>query len=176
MRRREEAFRGIMEFLIAESASVFKEEGACFISLGAAPLARASRNGNDDGVLENVLELLAGWLDTFYHFGSLYEFKRKFSPRWEPIFLIYPGAASLPRIGYALLRAYLPDLSRDDIRSMISGAVDALPRPWPFGRRQERECAASAPLPRPVSQQPEPDIEPRQPSTSSARRTPGDDR
>ncbi len=176
MRRREDAFRGIMEFLIAESASVFKEEGACFISLGAAPLARASRDGNDDGVLENVFELLAGWLDTFYHFGSLYEFKRKFSPRWEPIFLIYPGAASLPRVGYALLRAYLPDLGREDVRSMISGAVEALPRPWPFGRRQERACAASAPLPGPAPQRAEPDIEPRQPSTSSARRPPGDDR
>lgn len=176
MQRREDAFRGIMEFLIAASASVFKEEHARFISLGAAPLARPSRDGSDDSVLENALELLAGWLDTFYHFGSLYEFKRKFSPRWEPIFLIYPGAASLPRVAFALLRAYLPELSRDDVRSMITGAVDALPRPWPFARRQGRECAASAPLPGTAPQHSEPDIESRQPSTPTARRAPGDDR
>lgn len=172
MRRREDAFRGIMEFLIAESASVFKEESVRFISLGAAPLARTERDDSDDGVLENALDLLSGWLDTFYHFGSLYEFKRKFSPRWEPVYLIYPGTASLPRIGYALLRTYLPDLSREDIRSMITGAVEALPRPRPLSRRQERACPASEQ----PARCPEPEIESREPSSSGARRQPGDDR
>lgn len=175
MRRREDAFRGIMEFLIAESASVFKEEHDRFVSLGAAPLARTTGDGSGDGVLENVLDLLSGWLDTFYHFGSLYEFKRKFSPRWEPIFLVYPGTASLPRVGYALLRAYLPDLSREDVRLMITDAVDALPWPWQFTRRQGRECPASELLPGQVPQRSEPDIEPRQPSAPAVQRARGDD-
>ena len=41
MRRRDEGFRPVMEFLIGASAMQFKEEGYQFISLSAAPLAKA---------------------------------------------------------------------------------------------------------------------------------------
>ena len=41
MRRRDHGFRPVMEFLIGASAMQFKEEGYQFISLSAAPLAKA---------------------------------------------------------------------------------------------------------------------------------------
>jgi len=121
MRRRDDAFRGVMEFLIAESALAFKAEGCPFVSLSAAPLAHVGREQHHAGTIERALGYMAERLDTLYHFASLVEFKRKFSPTWEPIFLAYAGTASLPRIGYALLRAYLPSLSARDIRQLISG-------------------------------------------------------
>src|SRR6185312_6867473 len=46
-------------------------------------------------------------------------------PSWEPLYLAHPGAASLPRIGYALLRAYLPTLSAKDVRQLLTGTSAA---------------------------------------------------
>ena len=124
MRRRGDAFRGVMEFLIAESALAFQAEGCSYVSLSAAPLAHVPREEHHQGTIERALGYFAERLDTLYHFASLVEFKRKFIPRWEPIFLAYAGPANLPRIGYALLRAYLPGLSPRDIRKLISGISD----------------------------------------------------
>jgi phosphatidylglycerol lysyltransferase len=125
MRRRDDAFRGVMEFLIAESALAFQAEGCSSVSLAAAPLAHVPREEHHHRTIERALGYFAERLDTFYHFASLVEFKRKFIPSWEPIFLAYAGPANLPRIGYALLRAYLPGLSPRDIRQLISGMGDA---------------------------------------------------
>ncbi|HEX3721461.1 MAG TPA: DUF2156 domain-containing protein, partial [Nitrolancea sp.] len=125
MRRRNDAFRGVMEFLIAESALAFQAEGCPFVSLSAAPLAHLPRQKHHPGTIERALSYLAERLDTLYHFTSLVDFKRKFMPGWEPVYLAYAGPASLPRIGYALMRAYLPGLSARDIRQLMSGISDA---------------------------------------------------
>ncbi|HET9017647.1 MAG TPA: phosphatidylglycerol lysyltransferase domain-containing protein [Thermomicrobiaceae bacterium] len=145
MRRREDAFPGVMEFLIAQSALAFKAEGAAFASLSAAPLAWVSRDG-EGRTLERALAVVADRLDALYNFGSLYDFKRKFQPRWEPLYLVHPGAASLPRIGYAVLRAYLPELSLEDVRALLAGAIDAVPRPR---RGHDHRSPRNRPAPRP---------------------------
>jgi phosphatidylglycerol lysyltransferase len=44
-------------------------------------------------------------VDQFYNFKGLHEFKAKFDPTWSPRYLIYPGAANLPAVTIALLRA-----------------------------------------------------------------------
>ena len=125
MRRRGDAFRGVMEFLIAESALVFQAEGCPFASLSAAPLSHVPRKEHHTGTIERALGYLAERLDALYHFTSLVEFKRKFLPNWEPLFLAYAGPASLPRVGYALMRAYLPGLSARDVRQLVSGVSDS---------------------------------------------------
>jgi len=141
MRRRDDAFPGVMEFLIAQSALAFKAEGAAFVSLSAAPLAWVSRD-SEGRVLERALTVVGNRLDALYNFGSLYDFKRKFQPRWEPLYLVHPGATSLPRIGYAILRAYLPELSLEDVRLLLVGAIDVVPRP----RRGRSEDPRGAPV------------------------------
>jgi lysylphosphatidylglycerol synthetase-like protein (DUF2156 family) len=58
------------------------------------------------------LDRALGW--AFERGGAVYEakglfaFKRKFDPRWEPMFLLYPTGTDLPRIAAAVGRAFLP--------------------------------------------------------------------
>ncbi|HET7037896.1 MAG TPA: DUF2156 domain-containing protein [Thermomicrobiaceae bacterium] len=139
MRRRDDAPHGVMEFLIAKSALAFKAEGAASISLAVAPLARVARPEGETRLLERALVTLGERLDGFYHFSSLCDFKRKFQPIWLPVYLVYPGAASLPRIGYAVLRAYLPSLSAHDLRTLLAHAA---PRP---ALRPHRPAPAAPP-------------------------------
>lgn len=111
MRKRQDGgFRPVVEFLIASSCLTFQSEGAHFVSLSGAPLARA---GDDEGtaMLDRLLDTLGEALEPMYGFRSLHAFKTKFAPRFEPLYLVYRDEADLPRIGIALTRAYLPDTS-----------------------------------------------------------------
>lgn len=109
MRRRDGGFAPVMEFLIASSALAFQSQGALFASLSGAPLVNSDDSAA--GPVDRVLEGLASMLEPLYGFHSLHQFKAKFNPRPEPLFLLYRDEADLPRIGVALTRAYLPDAS-----------------------------------------------------------------
>ncbi|WP_232668563.1 bifunctional lysylphosphatidylglycerol flippase/synthetase MprF [Pseudonocardia sp. TRM90224] len=111
MRRRTgSGFRGVSEFLVGSAARDLQEEGALFLSLSGSPLARAE---NDEGGkrLQRVLDALGAALEPVYGFRSLLAFKAKFQPTYAPLHLAYPDPAALPAIGYAIGRAYLPDLT-----------------------------------------------------------------
>ncbi|GAA1501695.1 bifunctional lysylphosphatidylglycerol flippase/synthetase MprF [Nocardioides humi] len=105
MRRPDDGFRPVIEFLIAESCLVFKDEGAQVVSLSAAPLARSE--GEPDGWLQRGLERSARVLEPLYGFASLHAFKAKFSPRCETLHLTYRRLADLPWIAAAVLTAFL---------------------------------------------------------------------
>ena len=118
MRRSTEpgAFRGVMEFLIATAALTFQEEGAGFVSLSAAPLARLDR-GEQPRALQRLLDMIATTMEPVYGFQSLLRFKAKFQPVFEPLYLTYPDPAALGPIAIAIGRAYLPHLtSREALR------------------------------------------------------------
>ncbi|MCH5644275.1 bifunctional lysylphosphatidylglycerol flippase/synthetase MprF [Gordonia sp. ABSL49_1] len=108
MRRRTDGFGPVIEYLIASSALEFKEQGAEFISLSGAPLAH-SDDAPDAERMDRVLDTLGAALEPYYGFRSLHVFKKKFNPRYEPVYLVYRDEADLPRIGLAISRAYLPD-------------------------------------------------------------------
>ncbi|WP_410676427.1 bifunctional lysylphosphatidylglycerol flippase/synthetase MprF [Amycolatopsis sp. cmx-4-68] len=109
MRRSAHGFRPVMEFLIASACLAFREEGARFVSLSGAPLAR-SDDGGPGRAVDRVLESLGRVMEPYYGFRSLHAFKAKFQPRHVPLYLAYRDEADLPRIGLALSRAYLPDV------------------------------------------------------------------
>jgi len=119
MRRRDEGFRPVMEFLIGASALQFKEEGFEFMSLSAAPLARASEpeeldagpSGSDQVVLQRLLDFLGDTLEPYYGFQSLLAFKSKFQPRHAPMYLVFPDESALLEIGIGVARAYMPTAS-----------------------------------------------------------------
>jgi phosphatidylglycerol lysyltransferase len=111
MRRAGDGFRGVMEFLIASAALGFQQEGARFLSLSGAPLARVERaatDGRQPVPLQRVLDVAGKALEPVYGFRSLLAFKAKFQPQYFPLYMCYPDPAALPAIGNAIGRAYLP--------------------------------------------------------------------
>lgn len=129
MRRDETGPPGVMETLVVDSLADFAARGRSSASLGGVPLAATS--DRDDRVSQ-----LLGWL--YEHGGAVYaakglfRFKDKFDPRWEPIYLAYPGAADVPRITVAALRAFLPPGS---VRTLLAA------------HRTSRESAPTGPSP-----------------------------
>lgn len=118
MRRGDPCPPGVMECLIVDSMADFAGRGRRTASLGGVPLAATTER-------TDRTQQLLGWLyehgGTVYAAQGLFRFKDKFAPRWEPMYLAYPGAADLPRIAIAALRAFLPP-----------GAVrELLARPFP---------------------------------------------
>jgi lysylphosphatidylglycerol synthetase-like protein (DUF2156 family) len=109
MRRRDDGFRPVIEFLIASSALAFKAEGAQILSLSGAPLARAADESGDVEAMDRMLDMLGAAMEPFYGFRSLHAFKMKFQPRYEPVYMCFRDEGDLPRIGLALTRAYLPN-------------------------------------------------------------------
>ena len=112
--------RGVMEFLIATAALAFRDEGASFISLSGAPLARLDR-GEQPSALQRALDKMATTMEPVYGFQSLLHFKAKFQPDYQPLYLAYPDSAALGSIAIAIGRAYLPHLtSRQALRLLGS--------------------------------------------------------
>jgi lysylphosphatidylglycerol synthetase-like protein (DUF2156 family) len=118
MRRRDTGFRGVMEFLIASAAQRFQTEGATFMSLSGAPLARVDR-GERPAALQRVLDLSGRVLEPVYGFRSLLAFKAKFQPEYRPLHMVYTDVAALPAIANAVGRAYLPDLGASDTLRLL---------------------------------------------------------
>lgn len=118
MRRVDGGFRATMEFLIASSCLYFKEQGADFLSLSGAPLAKSEPDTGDETVVEKFLNSLGASLEPVYGFRSLHQFKSKFQPRLSPMYMVFRDEADLPRIGIAITRAYLPTAGLGDMVAM----------------------------------------------------------
>src|SRR5262249_12461114 len=121
MRRNTEpgTFRGVMEYLIATAALTFREEGAQFVSLSGAPLARLDR-GEQPCALQRLLDMIANSMEPAYGFRSLLHFKAKFQPVYQPLYLAYPDPAALGSIATAIGRAYLPHLTSRQALRLLS--------------------------------------------------------
>ncbi len=117
MRRADGGFRATMEFLIASSCLYFKDQGAQYVSLSGAPLAKSDVDPAGETVVEKFLDTLGESLEPVYGFRSLHAFKSKFQPRLSPMYMAFRDEADLPRIGFAITRAYLPTAR---VRDMIA--------------------------------------------------------
>ncbi|MFH8250801.1 bifunctional lysylphosphatidylglycerol flippase/synthetase MprF [Microbacterium sp. B2969] len=133
MRRREDAPNGVMEFLIAKAALLMKARGAAALSLSGAPLAGRPRPVPEGPAEVPTLARFLGWLATamepVYGFASLFRFKSKFHPEYRTLYLAYADPVTLPAVGSAVMRAYLPDASPREylaaMRSIFAGAAGA---------------------------------------------------
>jgi phosphatidylglycerol lysyltransferase len=117
MRRLPDGFRPVMEFLIASACVAFRDKSARVVSLSGAPLTGDATANPAGNAVDALLAWLGEQLEPLYGFRSLDRFKAKFFPRHEPLYLLYPDEAALPRIGVALTRAYLPNASLVDLAS-----------------------------------------------------------
>ena len=125
MRRNTEGtVRGVMEFLITTAALTFQEEGARFVSLSGAPLAGLNRGdggerGEQSRALGRALAVIADTIEPAYGFQSLRQFKDKFQPVYEPLYLTYPDPAALGPIAIAIGSVYMPHpISRQGLRAL----------------------------------------------------------
>jgi phosphatidylglycerol lysyltransferase len=110
---------GVMEFLIAKAALTLRAEGARFISLSAAPLARLDR-GEQPCALLRLLDIFANVMEPLYGFQSLLQFKDKFHPDYQPLYMAYPDPAALGSIATAIGRAYLPHVTSRQVLRLLS--------------------------------------------------------
>ena len=116
MRRRDESFPGVMEFLIA-SAVLELRSSVDRISLSGSPLSPGPE-GAERGEIEQqavglaaILDLVGHALEPLYGFRSLASFKSRFQPDYQTLYMYYQDPLQLPAMGRALSRAYLPGLS-----------------------------------------------------------------
>lgn len=117
MRRRGDAFPGVMEFLIASAVQELRSSVEV-ISLSGSPLAKdaatvADAAGTEAGpeALARILDVVGKALEPVYGFRSLASFKSRFKPDYRTLYLYYEDPLQLPAMGRALSRAYLPGLS-----------------------------------------------------------------
>jgi phosphatidylglycerol lysyltransferase len=99
MRKRKDVIAGTMDFLIYHSIANLKQMGYTEASLANAPLANVAGPRRP---LERGVALLFEKMNSFYGYKNLFQFKKKFAPRWEGRYLVYPKGADLPRVAYAL--------------------------------------------------------------------------
>lgn len=109
MRRRGDAFPGVMEFLIASAVQELRSSVEV-ISLSGSPLANDAAASKPEG-LAGILDVVGRALEPVYGFRSLATFKSRFKPDYRTLYLYYQDPLQLPAIGRALSRAYLPGLS-----------------------------------------------------------------
>ncbi len=167
MRRRDQGFRPVMEFMIGASAMQLKEEGYRFMSLSAAPLAKASdqlAENSDQEVLQKLLDFLGATLEPYYGFQSLFAFKQKFRPEHHPMYLMFPDSTALAEIGIAVARAYMPDAGLWDWVKMAWDMVVPHRAPTPEPEPAPPPAAPVSSPPAAAAEHPTPSA----PSTASA--------
>jgi len=103
MRKRGDAPSGTMDLLVSRSLEELRAAGLEEASLANAPLANV---GEPRGGLEKGVALLFENLNAFYGYKNLFQFKKKFAPRWEGRYLVYPGGPALPAVAYALTKVH----------------------------------------------------------------------
>ncbi len=100
MRRLDEP-QGAMDFLFVNLFFTLRDKGYTSFSLGMAPLSHIGREipkSQTDKILYETYE----HLDAIFSFKGLHEYKQKFNPIWEPLYLVYKSQFDLPRILYGL--------------------------------------------------------------------------
>ena len=104
MRYRPLSPTGIIDLLLVESARHYSEKGFSKMNLGLAPLAHITPE-EKAAWTDKAIKVIA---ESMPNLRGLYLFKEKYNPVWEPRYMAYPGALTLPRIALAVVRAGNP--------------------------------------------------------------------
>jgi phosphatidylglycerol lysyltransferase len=121
LRRGPETVPGTMEYLIAASVEWGRQRGYHHMSLSLAPLSGLHDELQDLATVPRLrrwrisssarlLQRSAAYLHRrgllLSSYRSLYAFKGKFQPVWEPRYLVIANASTLPRVLFALAVAH----------------------------------------------------------------------
>lgn len=104
MRHGVKAPPGTMDALFVALFEWTKTQGYDSFNLGLCPLAGVGED-KEDPVAERAVHFFYQHMNRFYNFKGLRTYKEKFRPHWEPRYLVYHGAASLPAVAFAVVRA-----------------------------------------------------------------------
>ena len=103
MRRLPDTPNGLMEFLIVRTIQHGSEEGIDELSLNFAAFGRLLRS--PAGGARAARGPAAPFADRWFQVERLYRFNAKFSPAWQPRYLVYQSYTSLPRTALAVMWA-----------------------------------------------------------------------
>ena len=104
-----DAPNGTIELLLREAVQAVLSDGAEYLTLGLAPLAKRDviPHEAEPGWLKLALRLMGAHGKRFYNFSGLESFKAKFNPdTWEPIYAIQRAGSVTPRALYAIAGAF----------------------------------------------------------------------
>ena len=97
MRHLPDAPPGVMDYMFVNLILHAQQRGYHWFNLGMAPLSGLENRSL--GTLWNRVGALAyRFGENFYNFQGLRQYKEKFDPVWEPMYLASPGGLALPRI------------------------------------------------------------------------------
>jgi len=97
MRHLPEAPAGVMDYIFVNLIVWGQQEGYRWFNLGMAPLA-GLENRTLGTMWSRVGALTYRLGENFYNFQGLRQYKDKFDPVWEPMYIASPGGLALPRI------------------------------------------------------------------------------
>ncbi len=97
MRHAGDAPSGVMDYMFLNLILWGQAQGYRWFNLGVAPLS-----GLENRALSTMWARLGALTyrlgENFYNFQGLRQYKEKFDPEWEPVYLASPGGLALPRI------------------------------------------------------------------------------
>ena len=97
MRHVEDAPPGVMDYMFLNLMLWGQAQGYRWFNLGVAPLSGLEYRAL--GTMWTRAAALTYRLgENFYNFQGLRQYKEKFDPQWEPVYLASPGGLALPRI------------------------------------------------------------------------------
>lgn len=100
------ASNGTIEAALAHAALHFQAEGQRELNLGMAPLADVTETG-EQPLVKKLRNVLFDRFNRFYQYKSLYRFKNKFLPTWQPRYLYVPDYVGLPSYLTSVMLAHL---------------------------------------------------------------------
>ena len=103
MRRERDTPNGLTEFMVVKAIELLHQRGVEELSLNFAAFGRLLERPS--GRVERWLARLVVLGSRYFQMESLYRFNAKFSPRWEPRYLVFERILDLPRVGFAAMTA-----------------------------------------------------------------------
>lgn len=103
MRHRVDAPNGAMDLLILALIDRGKAQGYSTLSLGMVPFVNPEPEATT-AAADRAIAQLARPMSRFFASESLFAYKNKFHPDWEPRYLVLRSVAQLPRVALALAR------------------------------------------------------------------------
>jgi phosphatidylglycerol lysyltransferase len=97
MRHLPDAPAGVMDYIFISLILWAQQQGYRWFNLGMAPLS-GLENRSLGTLWSRVGALAYRFGENFYNFQGLRQYKEKFDPEWEPMYLASPGGLALPRI------------------------------------------------------------------------------